>query len=124
PLLPTPVDHVLLQADLSVIVPGPPEPTLAGELELLGQQESASVYRITADTVRRSLDAGYSAADLHALLARRSRTPVPQTLSYLIDDLARRHGGLRVGTAGSYIRSDDEALIAEVLADRPLAGFS
>jgi hypothetical protein len=119
-LLPTPVDHVLLQADLSVIVPGPPEPTLAGELELLGVQESASVFRITADSVRRSLDAGYSAADLHALLARRSRTPVPQTLTYLIDDMARRHGGMRIGSANSYVRSDDESLIAEVLADRRL----
>ncbi|MEU7868342.1 helicase-associated domain-containing protein [Dactylosporangium sp. NPDC049140] len=119
-LLPEPVDHLLLQADLSAIVPGPPEPTLAGELELLGQQESASVYRITADTVRRSLDAGYSAADLHALLARRSRTPVPQTLTYLIDDVARRHGGMRIGSANSYVRSDDESLVAEVLADRRL----
>ncbi|WP_432980887.1 helicase-associated domain-containing protein [Dactylosporangium sp. CA-233914] len=119
-LLPAPVDHVLLQADLSVIVPGPPEPTLAGELELLGQQESASVYRITTDTVRRSLDAGYSAGDLHALLGRRSRTPVPQTLTYLIDDVARRHGGMRIGSANSYVRSDDESVIAEVLADRRL----
>ncbi|WP_238017476.1 helicase-associated domain-containing protein [Dactylosporangium sp. AC04546] len=119
-LLPAPVDHVLLQADLSVIVPGPPEPGLAVELELLGTQESASVYRITPDTVRRSLDAGYSAGDLHALLARRSRTPVPQTLTYLIDDMARKHGGMRVGSANSYVRSDDESLIAEVLADRRL----
>ncbi|MGI5245823.1 helicase-associated domain-containing protein [Dactylosporangium sp. CA-139066] len=122
-LLPAPVDHVLLQADLSVIVPGPPEPTLAGELELLGLQESASVYRITPDTVRRSLDAGYSAGDLHALLARRSRTPVPQTLAYLIDDVARRHGGMRIGSANSYVRSDDETVIAEVLADRRLQGL-
>ncbi|GAA0737147.1 helicase C-terminal domain-containing protein [Dactylosporangium roseum] len=119
-LLPAPVDHVLLQADLSVIVPGPPDASLAGELELLGVQESASVYRITADSVRRSLDAGYSAADLHALLARRSRTPVPQTLTYLIDDMARKHGGMRIGSANSYVRSDDESLIAEVLADRRL----
>jgi nucleotide-binding universal stress UspA family protein len=119
-LLPAPVDHVLLQADLSVIVPGPPEPTLAGELELLGQQESASVYRITPDSIRRSLDAGYSAADLHALLVRRSRTPVPQTLTYLIDDLARRHGGMRIGSTNSYVRSDDESLVAEILADRRL----
>ena len=50
--------------------------------------------------MRRSLDAGYSAADLHALFAQRSRTPLPQTLTYLIDDVARRHGGLRVGSAG------------------------
>ncbi len=120
-LLPSPVDHVLLQNDLTMVVPGPPEPLLAAELELIGVGESASVFRVTADSVRRSLDAGYSAADLHALFAQRSRTPVPQTLTYLIDDVARRHGGLRVGSANSYVRSDDEATIAEVLADRRLA---
>jgi len=122
-LLPPPVDHVLLQADLTMVVPGPPEPALAGELDLVGVAESASVFRVTPDSIRRSLDAGYSAADLHALFKRRSRTPVPQTLTYLIDDVARRHGGLRVGSAGSYVRSDDEALVAEVLADRRLAGL-
>ncbi|MEU7904065.1 helicase-associated domain-containing protein [Actinoplanes sp. NPDC049118] len=122
-LLPAPVDHVLVQADLSVVVPGPPEPELAAELDVVAEPESAggaSVHRVTAASVRRALDVGYSAGDLHALFQRRSRTPVPQALTYLIDDSARRHGGLRAGSAGSYLRSDDEALIAEVLADKRL----
>jgi hypothetical protein len=120
-LLPPPVDAVLIQADLSVVVPGPPEPGLAAELSLVADAESASVLRITASSVRRALDAGFSATDLHALFARRSRTPVPQALTYLVDDVARRHGGLRAGTAAAYLRSEDEALIAEVQADRRLA---
>ncbi|MFI7539744.1 helicase-associated domain-containing protein [Actinoplanes sp. NPDC049599] len=122
-LLPAPVDHVLVQADLSVVVPGPPEPELAAELDVVAEPESAggaSVYRVTAASVRRALDVGYSAGDLHGLFQRRSRTPVPQALAYLIDDSARKHGGLRAGSAGSYLRSDDEALIAEVLADKRL----
>jgi hypothetical protein len=122
-LLPAPVDHILVQADLTVIVPGPPEPDLATELDVLADPESAgaaSVFRVTPASVRRALDVGYQAADLHALFRRRSRTPVPQTLTYLIDDAARRHGGLRSGSAGSYLRSDDEALLAEVVADRRL----
>ena len=35
--------------------------------------------------------------------------------------MARRHGGVRVGTSGAYLRSDDEALLAEIIADRRLA---
>lgn len=120
-LLPAPVDHVLVQADLSVVVPGPPEPELAAELDVITEQESASMRRMTAASVRRALDVGYSATDLHALFKKRSRTPVPQALTYLIDDAARKHGGLRAGSAGGYLRSDDEALIAEVLADRRLS---
>ncbi|HEY7224446.1 MAG TPA: helicase-associated domain-containing protein [Micromonosporaceae bacterium] len=126
-LLPAPVDHMLVQADLTVIIPGPPEPTLAAELAAAADAESrggATVYRVTPTSIRRALDAGYASADLHALFARRSRTPLPQTLSYLIDDVARRHGGLRVGTAGAYLRGDDEKLLAEVLADRRLSGLA
>jgi Helicase conserved C-terminal domain len=123
-LLPAPVDHVLLQADLSVVVPGPPEPELATELDLIAEAESASMHRVTAGSVRRALDAGYSAGDLHALFRRRSRTPVPQALTYLIDDVARQHGGLRAGSAGSYLRSDDAVLITEALADKRLAGLA
>ncbi|MGK5680417.1 helicase-associated domain-containing protein [Actinoplanes sp. URMC 104] len=125
-LLPAPVDHVLVQADLSVVVPGPPEPELAAELDVVAEPESAggaSVFRVTTASVRRALDVGYTAADLHALFRRRSRTPVPQTLTYMIDDAARKHGGLRAGSAGSYLRSDDEALIAEVLADKRLGAL-
>jgi hypothetical protein len=123
-LLPAPVDHVLVQADLSVVVPGPPEPELAEELDVLTEQEASSMHRVTAASVRRALDVGYRAADLHALFQRRSRTPVPQALTYLIDDVARKHGGLRAGSAISYLRSDDEASIAEALADKRLAALS
>ncbi|BCJ43957.1 hypothetical protein GCM10010168_67600 [Actinoplanes ianthinogenes] len=125
-LLPAPVDHVLVQADLTVVVPGPPEPELAAELEVVAEPESAggaSVFRVTPASVRRALDVGYTSADLHTLFQRRSRTPVPQTLTYLIDDAARKHGGLRSGSAGSYLRSDDEALIVEVLADKRVTGL-
>jgi len=119
-LLPAPVDHVLLQADLSIIVPGPPQANLAADLTLVAEAESASVHRITSSSLRKALDAGFTATDLHKLFASRSRTPVPQALTYLVDDLARRHGGLRTGTAGSYLRSEDEGLIAEVVVDRRL----
>jgi hypothetical protein len=95
-LLPAPVDNVVVQADLTVIIPGPPEPALAAELAVLADAESrggATVYRVTPDSVRRGLDAGWTAADVHGLFQRRSRTSLPQTLQYLIDDVARRHGG-------------------------------
>ncbi|MEH1098136.1 helicase-associated domain-containing protein [Micromonospora sp. CPCC 205561] len=126
-LLPAPVDHFLVQADLTVVVPGPPDPALAAELEVVAEHESAggaSVHRVTPASVRRALDAGFSADDLHALFRRRSRTPVPQGMTYLVDDVARKHGGLRVGSAGAYVRSDDEALLTEVLADRRLESLA
>jgi hypothetical protein len=121
--LPAPLDHVLVQADRTVVAPGPLEPELAAELALLADVESsgsATVYRVTESSVRRALDAGRGAEDVHELLRTRSRTPVPQSLTYLVDDVARRHGRLRGGMAGSFLRCDDEVLLAELLA-QPVA---
>ncbi|MFI9806526.1 helicase-associated domain-containing protein [Streptomyces sp. NPDC052301] len=126
PLLPAPLDHVLLQADLTAVAPGPLERPLAATLGVLADVESkggATVYRFTPASVRRALDAGRTAADLHAFLAQHSRTPVPQPLAYLIDDVARKHGHLRVGAASAYVRCDDDALLNEILADKRAAAL-
>ncbi|MDT9697086.1 helicase C-terminal domain-containing protein [Streptomyces sp. P17] len=126
PLLPEPLDHVLLQADLTAVAPGPLERPLADMLGVLADVESkggATVYRFTPGSVRRALDVGQSASDLHAFLAAHSRTPVPQPLTYLIDDVSRRHGHLRVGAASAYVRCDDDALLNEILADKRAAGL-
>ena len=120
-LLPAPLDHVLVQPDLTVVAPGPLERDLARELAVVADIEStggATVYRVTEATVRRALDAGRTGTDLHELFRTRSRTPVPQSLTYLVDDVARRHGRLRVGSSGSYLRCDDEALLTELLATK------
>ncbi|MCF2529423.1 helicase C-terminal domain-containing protein [Yinghuangia soli] len=126
PLLPTPLDHVLLQADLTAVAPGPLVVALAQELHLAADIEStggATVYRFGEASIRRALDSGRTAADLHRLFATHSRTPVPQPLTYLVDDVARRHGRLRVGAASAYLRCDDEAVLGELLADRRAHGL-
>ncbi|MFJ6101259.1 helicase C-terminal domain-containing protein [Streptomyces sp. NPDC092359] len=126
PLLPETVDEVLLQADLTAVAPGPLRRPLADALAVLADVESkggATVYRFTPGSVRRALDAGRSASDLHEFLRAHSRTPVPQPLSYLVDDVARRHGHLRVGAASAYVRCDDDAVLGEILADRRSAAL-
>jgi hypothetical protein len=122
--MPAPVDHVLVQADHTVVAPGPLELDLAERINETADVESAgsaTVYRVTEASVRRALDAGRTATELHELFAIRSRTPVPQSLTYLIDDVARKHGRLRGGMAGSFLRCDDPALLAEIIAT-PVAG--
>jgi hypothetical protein len=120
-LLPAPVDHVLLQADLTAVAPGPLEVELGRLMHVSADVESrggATVYRFTASSVRRALDGGWAADQLLAELAAASRTPVPQPLDYLVRDVARRHGRIRVGSARAFVRSDDEGVLRELLADR------
>lgn len=117
-VLPAPIDHFLLQADLTVIVPGPLQRDLAEQLAAVASVESAGaamVYRISEASIRRALDTGRTAGELHAFFGRHSKTPVPQGLTYLIDDVARRHGQLRVGMAASFVRCEDAALLAQAV---------
>ncbi|HEX5335331.1 MAG TPA: helicase-associated domain-containing protein, partial [Propionicimonas sp.] len=122
--LPSPVEHVLLQADLTAVAPGRLEGSLAQFMRLIADVESrggATVYRFSPQSVRRGLDAGWSAAQVLTTLQDASRTPVPQPLEYLVGDVARRHGQTRVGSVSAYIRSDDTTVLDTMLADRGLA---
>ncbi|MCZ4498946.1 MAG: hypothetical protein JWQ74_1499 [Marmoricola sp.] len=119
-LLPTPVDHVLIQADLTAVAPGPLEQEFARRLALIADVESrggATTYRFSTDSVRRGFDSGWSAVEVKDFLAASSRTPVPQALDFLVDDVARRFGTLRLGVAESFLRSDDETALTELMHD-------
>ena len=125
-LLPEPVEHVLLQADLTAVAPGPLESALARRLQLVAEVESrggGAVYRFTPSSVRRALDIGWTATELHEFLASVSRTPVPQPLEYLVDDTARTFGTVRVGHAEAYLRADDETALTELLHHPAAAGL-
>jgi hypothetical protein len=117
--LPAPIDHFLVQADLTVVVPGPLERHIAEDLAAVATVESAGtamVYRVSEQSIRHALDIGRTADTLHSLFDKHSKTPVPQGLSYLIDDVARRHGQLRIGMAASFVRCEDPALLAQAVA--------
>lgn len=117
--LPSPIDYFLVQADLTVVVPGPLQRELADELDAVATVESAGaamVYRISEASVRHALDTGRTAGVLQSFFEKNSKTPVPQSLTYLINDVARRHGQLRVGIAASFLRCDDPALLAQAVA--------
>ncbi|BCW57662.1 hypothetical protein StoSoilB20_10090 [Arthrobacter sp. StoSoilB20] len=118
--LPAAVNHILLQADLTAVAPGYLAPELSETLLLMADAEGqgpASIYRFSAATIRRALDAGQDAESLLAFLREHSATDVPQPLAYLVQDTASRHGRLRIGTSASFIQSDDETAISDLLAE-------
>jgi hypothetical protein len=121
--LPKPVDHILIQADNSAIAPGPLTVELANMIGTIADIESrggASVYRFSESSIRRGLDHGQTGEQIKDFLKKTSKTPVPQPLEYLINDVAKRHGRLRVGIAQSYIRCEDEGLLTQILHDKKL----
>jgi len=121
--LPAEVEEFLVQPDLTVVVPGPPASELRRELALAADLEStggASVYRLGPTSLRRALDAGRTGSDLLQFFTARSRTPLPQALRYLINDVATQHGRLRAGSGTSYLRCDDASLLDRVMAEPTL----
>lgn len=106
----------IFQTDLTVIVPGTASAALADLLDSTADREGRS-WRFSASSVRRALDAGTTAVELQAALTRASQSQeLPQPLRYLISDVARRHGAVRVRAAGCVIRASDEILLAELAA--------
>ncbi|GAA5183414.1 helicase-associated domain-containing protein [Rugosimonospora acidiphila] len=126
-LLDTATGTAIFQADLTAVVPGAPSAALASLLDGSADRESrgtASTWRFTAASVRRALDTGATAPELLARLrAVATGGTLPQPLEYLLGDVARRHGALRVRAVGCVLHAGDPAMLAELLASRALAAL-
>lgn len=119
--LPKPIDYILIQSDNTAIAPGPLEIEVARNLDSIADIESrggATVYRFSETSIRRGLDHGKTGEEIKEFLRRTSKTPMPQPLEYLIADVSKRHGRLRVGNTSAYIRCEDPTLITQILSDK------
>ena len=123
-LLPAATGTALIGADLTAIATGTPSVRLTTLLDSVADREvrgTASVWRFSPGSVRRALDAGRTAEDIAADLTAVAAEALPQPLSYLIADTARRHGRVRLSPAACVIHGEDAALLAELSVHRKLA---
>ena len=123
-LLPSATATARIGTDLTAVVTGTPSARLASLLDSVADRETsgtASVWRFSAGSIRRALDAGRSCDDITTDLAAVAAGPLPQPLSYLITDTARGHGRVRVTAAACVLHGDEPALLAELAAHRRLA---
>ncbi|PWD51920.1 hypothetical protein C8046_15990 [Serinibacter arcticus] len=121
--LPPAVEEILLQADLTAIVPGRPSRVIEELLARTSEIESRGsglTARFTTASLSRAVESGLDADEILATLTDVSRTPVPQALEYAVRDAQRRHGGLRAGPAASYLRSDDPGTLTTLVHERDL----
>jgi Helicase conserved C-terminal domain len=114
--LPDGPDRFLLAGDLTVVAPGGLAPGVETRLAGLADREAAGsgTWRISDASLRRAFDEGGTADEVLEFLRRHSSTPLPQALEYLVADVARRHGRLRVGGATTYLRGDPAAVAGAV----------
>lgn len=90
---------VYVQPDLSVVVPGPLDPSDEAVLSAISRPEQigvASTRRISDSSIAEGLEQGISPDTAHAFFARVSLTGIPQPLEYLLATRAQRLGDLVV----------------------------
>lgn len=115
--------QLILQTDLTALVSGRAPTSLRAELELLADIEgrgAATLYRFSEGSLRRAFDAGRTGEQILAFMGEHAAKGVPQPLEYLVGDVERRHGKVRLGPAGCYIRFEDPALATEIVRDKQL----
>lgn len=123
-MLPKSAERAKFGADLTVYVAGAPSSRVSALLDAAATRESrggAITWRFSPASIRRAMDEGMTAASLITALTEIATEELPQPLRYLVGDVARRHGNVRLTSVACCVRSDDEALIAEIAANRRLA---
>lgn len=122
--LPAPSRTVLLQSDLTATATGYLAPDVAGALGRLADEEGHGPvprHRFTERTLHRALDAGWTPPSILAWLEEHSRGPVPQALSYLVEETGRAHGRIRI-TRADWVLTGDEDLLEALTRSPDLAG--
>ena len=128
-LLPTTVTKVYLQDDLSVVSPGSLAPEVSAQLRTLATVENytlAPTFRFSRASLDQALTMGETEASIRAFLQDISLTGLPQPLDYLITDVVRRHGLLRVRQReeGTTVYSPDSSVLREIEVDRGLRSLN
>ncbi len=112
-----------VQADRLIVVPPNAHPDAVIALWKVAKLESnhgASLFRLSAESVAGALNLGLTPDAVRRLLESRSRVPLPPTVLRLIEDQGQRYGRIKVGTAMTYVKTDDPALLEELVRDNRL----
>lgn len=130
PHLPKAQSNLIVQADLSLIAPGPLETAVEATLRKFAQIEQVSVactYRLSALSLSHGLECGLTGKQVRELLEDLSGKALPQPVEYLLREAEARFGRLRLiegkGPEKTLIQSTDGMLLTEILNDVRLRPF-
>lgn len=119
-------DRVRLQSDLTAIAPAPLDPQTYRSMRLLASTEShgaTGAYRFSSRSLRRALDAGWTAQEVADWLREHSDGPLPDAITRLISDVAHEHGRIQVMALSSVLLVDDPSTAEALLRDPQAAGL-
>jgi hypothetical protein len=110
----------MLQADLSAVAFGPLAPAVGRALGEMTDRDgdTQNSRRFSETSLRRAFDRGWTEESITGFLTDHALSGVPQPLAYLLGDIARRYGTVKVVAAQSVIVTADEALAVEIATNR------
>ena len=121
-------DKFIVQANAEVFLSPYLDPYLLYRLLTLTDIPSkgavGNTVTITRESLRRALDKGQTSRDILSFMQDHARTGVPQNVEYLINEIAGKHGHIRVGKAQMYIQVDSALLLKELQARRELKNYT
>jgi hypothetical protein len=126
--LPAQQDRIIIQADLSIITPGPLVSSLEVQLRKFADTESiglATSYRISPLSISCGLEEGMTEQQIRLLLQKLNGAALPQPVDYLIRETAERFGRLKIRATekGSLLISSDDLLAKQITMDSKLKGL-
>ena len=110
--------QLIIGGDQTIVAP--PE-TPHQVLELLGRfcdlssDAGARMYRLSETKLGAAFAAGQQSSDVIEVLRTNAKTPVPQSVEFLIRDVQRRHGQILVSSAVTVITCADAALLVQAV---------
>lgn len=124
--------RIILQADLSIIAPGPLPTELEAQLRLFANTASvglASTYRLSPLSICHGLETGLSANEIASILEKSFGQKLPQPVEYLLGDVSKRFDRLVIRELAnsenrSILESTDNVLLTELSNDPRLRAFS
>jgi hypothetical protein len=129
--LPSAQHSLIVQADLSLIAPGPLDTSTESTVRKFAQIEQVSVacsYRLSALSVSHGLECGLSIDEIRNTLLDLSQKPLPQPVEYLLTEAQNRFGRLAIskglGLDRAILKSTDGIHLTEVLNDVRLRPFA
>ena len=130
--LPQTQHSLIVQADLSLIAPGPLDTATEQVLRKFTQIEQVSVactYRITALSLSHGMECGLPLDEIRNLLLDLNGKALPQPVEYLLREAESRFGRLTIGVGPggaekAVVRSSDSILLTQVLNDSRLRAFA
>ncbi len=126
--LPKTQQKLIVQGDLTVICPGPIDAALQRKLDSFANSEDLGLacrFRLTGLSVSHHLESGGEISEITKVLESATAGALPQPVSYLLQETARRFGSLKVITANqTEIVSEDQILLTQISNEKSLAHLS